>query len=104
MTIGLDDARTMIAGARAAARTLGLKPLSVVVLDAGGHVTAFEREDGSSNKRFEIAFGKAHGSARLRDGLTIVDGARRESALLHRCRYLGDRWIADPRTGWRADH
>jgi uncharacterized protein GlcG (DUF336 family) len=62
MTIGLDDARAMIAGARAAARTLDLKPISVVVLDAGGHVTAFEREDGSSNKRFEIAFGKAHGA------------------------------------------
>lgn len=42
-----------------------MKPLSIVVLDAGGHVTAFEREDGSSNKRFEIAFGKAHGALAL---------------------------------------
>ncbi len=62
MSIGIDNARAMIAGARTEARTLGLKPISVVVLDAGGHVTAFEREDGSSNKRFEIAFGKAHGA------------------------------------------
>jgi uncharacterized protein GlcG (DUF336 family) len=62
MSIGIDNARAMIAGARAEARVLGLKPISVVVLDAGGHVTAFEREDGSSNKRFEIAFGKAHGA------------------------------------------
>ena len=62
MTITLDQARTLIAGARAAARERGFKPLTVVVLDAGGHVVAAEREDGSSNKRFEIAYGKAHGA------------------------------------------
>jgi uncharacterized protein GlcG (DUF336 family) len=60
--ITLDAARTIIAAARGQGRRLGLKPLSVVVLDRGGHVTAFEREDGSSNKRFEIAHGKAHGA------------------------------------------
>ena len=42
-----------------------LKPLSVVVLDSGGHVTAFAREDGSSNMRFQIAYGKAHGALAL---------------------------------------
>ena len=62
MGLTLDHARTIIAAARAAGREDGMKPLSVVVLDAGGHVTAFEREDGSSNKRFEIAYGKAHGA------------------------------------------
>jgi uncharacterized protein GlcG (DUF336 family) len=36
-----------------------------VVLDAGGQVRAFEREDGASNARFEIAFGKAHGALAL---------------------------------------
>ena len=65
MALTLDDARSIIAGARSAARNAGMKPLSIIVLDAGGHVTAFEREDGSSNKRFEIAFGKAHGALAL---------------------------------------
>ncbi|HEY7628805.1 MAG TPA: heme-binding protein [Ilumatobacteraceae bacterium] len=65
MALTLDDARAIIAAARGAAREAGMKPLSIVVLDAGGHVTAFEREDGSSNKRFEIAFGKAHGALAL---------------------------------------
>ena len=65
MTITLDQACAIIAAARAAGRAGGFKPLSVVVLDAGGHVTAFEREDGSSNKRFEIAHGKAHGAISL---------------------------------------
>jgi uncharacterized protein GlcG (DUF336 family) len=39
--------------------------MTVVVLDAGGHLVAAEREDGSSNSRFEIAFGKAHGALAL---------------------------------------
>jgi uncharacterized protein GlcG (DUF336 family) len=59
LTINLQTARTIIGEALAAARAKGFKPLTVVVLDAGGHVVAAEREDGSSNKRFEIASGKA---------------------------------------------
>jgi uncharacterized protein GlcG (DUF336 family) len=65
MSLGLEDALKIIHGARTAGRAAAMKPLSIVVLDAGGHVTAFEREDGSSNKRFEIAFGKAHGALAL---------------------------------------
>jgi len=44
---------------------MGLKPLSVVVLDAGGHVQAFEREDGAAPGRFAIAHGKAYGAVML---------------------------------------
>ena len=62
MSVDLDTARRMIAAARAFGAERGFKPLTVVVLDAGGHVVAAEREDGASNKRFEIAFGKAHGA------------------------------------------
>lgn len=61
----LDTARAIVAAARAHGRAAALKPLTVVVLDAGGHVVAAEREDGSSNKRFEVAFGKAHGALSL---------------------------------------
>jgi len=46
-------------------RSLGLKPLSVAVLDAGGHMTAFAREDGSSNLRPQIATAKASGALAL---------------------------------------
>ena len=65
MSIGLETAKSITAGARAAAREYGLKPLTVVVLDQGGHVVSVEREDGSSNNRFEIAFGKAYGALAL---------------------------------------
>jgi uncharacterized protein GlcG (DUF336 family) len=64
-TLDLETARTIVAGARAHAASAGFKPMTVVVLDAGGHVVAVEREDGSSTKRFEIGFGKAHGAISL---------------------------------------
>lgn len=64
-TLTLDHARTIVRATLDAGRAAGFKPLSVVVLDAGGHVKAFEREDGSSNRRFDIAYGKAHGAISL---------------------------------------
>ena len=64
-TLTLENARGIVRGALDAGRASGFKPLSVVVLDAGGHVKAFEREDGSSNRRFDIAYGKAHGAISL---------------------------------------
>jgi uncharacterized protein GlcG (DUF336 family) len=65
VSVTLDTARTIAAAARAHGRSEGLKPLTVVVLDAGGHVVAAEREDGASIGRFEIAVGKAHGALSL---------------------------------------
>ena len=61
----LELTRQLIAETRASGTRRGLKPLSIVVLDAGGQVRAFEREDGASNARFEIAFGKANGALAL---------------------------------------
>lgn len=65
MSVSLDQARTIIAATRAKGREMRLKPLSVVVLDAGGHVLAFEREDGAAPGRFAIAHGKAYGAVML---------------------------------------
>jgi uncharacterized protein GlcG (DUF336 family) len=65
VSISLETAKSITAGVRAAAKEHGLKPLTVVVLDPGGHVICVEREDGSSNNRFEIAFGKAYGALAL---------------------------------------
>lgn len=60
MLLSLGKARTIINSALAKGNEMDLNPLSVVVLDAGGHVIAFEREDGASVGRFEIALGKAY--------------------------------------------
>ncbi len=63
--ISMQDARTMIRTTLEKGQALGLKPLSVVVLDSGGHVKAFEREDGAAPGRFAIAHGKAYGAVML---------------------------------------
>ena len=65
MTLPLSTARVIIAKTLEKGREMGLKSLSVVVLDAGGHVQAFEREDGAAPGRFAIAHGKAYGSVML---------------------------------------
>ena len=65
MEVTQRKAKTIIRKALEKGRELDLKPLSVVVLDAGGHVKAFEREDGASPGRFDIARGKAFGAVML---------------------------------------
>lgn len=65
MVISLRKARSVIRKALEKGRELELKPLSVVVLDAGGHVQAFEREDGAAPGRFAVAHGKAYGAVML---------------------------------------
>lgn len=62
VNITLDQARAVISATLAYGQELQMNPLCVAVLDAGGHLTAFEREDGVANRRFEVAFGKAHGA------------------------------------------
>lgn len=63
--ITLDQARAIVRGTFAKGAEMGLKPLSVVVLDAGGHPIAFERQDGSSPGRFAVARGKAYGAVMM---------------------------------------
>jgi uncharacterized protein GlcG (DUF336 family) len=60
--IKLSHAQTIITAALAHARSAGLKPLAVVVLDAGGHLVAAAREDGATFFRTEIAKAKAYGA------------------------------------------
>ncbi|WP_372618723.1 GlcG/HbpS family heme-binding protein [Falsiroseomonas sp.] len=55
-----------------AGRDAGLLPLTVVVLDAGGHIVCSKREDGSGILRFEIARGKAHGALGMGIGSRII--------------------------------
>jgi uncharacterized protein GlcG (DUF336 family) len=63
--ITLEQAKTIIAGAFAKGKSISLKPLSVAVLDPGGHLIAFERQDGASTLRHAIATGKAAGAIAL---------------------------------------
>src|SRR5438445_1935923 len=58
----LDEASTIVDKALEKGRELKLHPLTVVVLDAGGHLVAMKREDKSGILRTEIATGKAWGT------------------------------------------
>lgn len=61
----LKQANAIVAAALEEGARLGLKPLTVAVLDAGGRLVALQRQDGSSNLRPEIAMGKASGALGL---------------------------------------
>jgi len=64
-SITFEQASTIVTSALAKGREQGFKPLTVAVLDAGGHLVAFGRDDGSSNLRPQIAMGKAGGALAL---------------------------------------
>jgi uncharacterized protein GlcG (DUF336 family) len=65
MRITLDQANRIIGGAFEKGAAMGLKPLSVAVLDPGGHLIAFQRQDKASTMRLQIATGKAAGALGL---------------------------------------
>src|SRR5438094_6490533 len=62
MSLTLAQASTIVDVALKTARDRKFQPLTVAVLDAGGHLVAFKREDRSGILRFDIAYGKAWGA------------------------------------------
>jgi len=62
MSVTLAQASTMVDVALKKGRETNCAPLTVAVLDAGGHLVAFKREDRSGILRFDIAYGKAWGA------------------------------------------
>lgn len=63
--LSLSQATALINAAFAKGEQLGLKPLTVTVLDPGGHTIACQRQDGASTLRVELAAGKARGALAL---------------------------------------
>jgi uncharacterized protein GlcG (DUF336 family) len=62
MGITLKQATTVVDAALRKGREMGCSPLAVAVLDDGGHLKAFAREDGAGIVRPQIAIGKAWGA------------------------------------------
>ena len=60
--ITLKQAMIIVEAALQKARETGCAPLAVAVLDGGGHLKAFAREDGAGIVRPQIAIGKAWGA------------------------------------------
>src|SRR5260221_3806780 len=62
MSVTLAQVSTIVDVALKKAREMNLVPMTVAVLDAGGHLVAFKREDKSGILRYDIAYGNAWGA------------------------------------------
>ncbi|MGD1879649.1 MAG: heme-binding protein [Kiloniellaceae bacterium] len=70
--ITLAEANQIIEVTLTVAAEMKLKPLTVAVLDAGGHLKALARQDNTSTLRPEVAQGKARGAISLGIGSRAI--------------------------------
>ena len=63
--LSLEQANTIIAATFEKAKSERCRPMSAIVLDAGGRVKAFQKQDNASMLRFEVCYGKAYASLAL---------------------------------------
>lgn len=73
-SVSLDQASTIVDTVLKKGRETDCAPLTVAVLDAGGHLVAFKRQDKSGILRFDIAFGKAWGALGMGFGSRTLSG------------------------------
>ncbi|HEV2626255.1 MAG TPA: heme-binding protein [Xanthobacteraceae bacterium] len=89
--LSLDEANTIIAATFAAAKKRKCRPMSAIVLDAGGRVKAFQKQDGASMLRFEICYGKAYGALALgRPSKLVLQKAREKPLFMESVERLAD--------------
>jgi uncharacterized protein GlcG (DUF336 family) len=63
--VTLEQANHIISAIIRRGAEIGCRPLSVIVVEPGCKVKAFQKEDGSSMIRFEMAYGKAYAALAL---------------------------------------
>ena len=68
----LKVAVNLVNQAISAGRAISAAPLTIAVLDAGGHLITLQREDGASLLRPQIAIGKAWGAIALGKGSRLL--------------------------------
>src|SRR5262245_66545680 len=89
--ISLDEANRIINGTFASAEKRKAHALAAIVLDAGGRVKAFQKQDGASLMRFEIAYGKAFAALALnRSSRQVLHKAKEKPAFVHSLGVLED--------------
>jgi uncharacterized protein GlcG (DUF336 family) len=72
MSITLKQANTIIDAILKRGAELDCRPISAVVVEAGCVVKAFQKDDGASMSRFEMAYGKAYAALSLGRSSTLV--------------------------------
>jgi uncharacterized protein GlcG (DUF336 family) len=89
--LSLDEANTIIVATFTAAKKRKCRPMSAIVLDAGGRVKAFQKQDGASMLRFEICYGKAYGALALgRPSKLVLQKAREKPLFMQSLDQLAD--------------
>jgi uncharacterized protein GlcG (DUF336 family) len=89
--LSLEEANTIMAASFAEAKKRKCRPMSAIVLDAGGRVKAFQKQDGASMLRFEICYGKAYGSLALgRPSRLVLQKAREKPLFMQSIENLAD--------------
>jgi len=89
--MSLKESLQIIDGAFARAAELKLKPLTIVVLDAGGHVKAAQKQDGCSLMRYDIAKGKAFAALAMgRSSKLVLQKSREKPIFMDVLRKMSD--------------
>jgi uncharacterized protein GlcG (DUF336 family) len=89
--LSLEQANTIIAATFATAKKERCRPMSAIVLDAGGRVKAFQKQDGASMLRFEVCYGKAYASLALgRPSKLVLQKANEKPLFMQSIENLAD--------------
>ena len=89
--LSLAEANKIIEGTFKSAKKRKAYALAACVLDAGGRVKAFQKQDGASLMRFEIAYGKAFGSLSLnRSSRQVLQKFKEKPAFMRSLAELSD--------------
>ncbi len=79
MPVTLDQANTIIAAIMKRAEEKQLRPISVIVVEPGCIPKAFQKEDGASMVRFDMAYGKCWAALALGRDSSLVKVRHEES-------------------------
>jgi uncharacterized protein GlcG (DUF336 family) len=82
--ITLDQANRIIAAILKRGTEINCRPLSVLVVEPGCKVKAFQKEDGSSMIRFEMAYGKAYAALAMGRSSKLVKVRAEEKPIFMR--------------------
>jgi uncharacterized protein GlcG (DUF336 family) len=89
--LSLEQANAIIAATFATAKKQRCRPMSAIVLDAGGRVKAFQKQDGASMLRFEVCYGKAYASLALgRPSKLVLQKANEKPLFMQSIENLAD--------------
>jgi uncharacterized protein GlcG (DUF336 family) len=80
----LEQANRIIAAVLKRGAEVDCRPLSVIVVEPGCKVKAFQKEDGSSMIRFEMAFGKAYAALAMGRSSKLVKVRAEEKPIFMR--------------------